>query len=169
MRSCKWPQVTVSPSGPNRPLDHVWLGRNYIANTNFWRHFLCNSSSKDTIEPKCCFSFHKTVSLICTWNSWTVTASDRWPVGMDNTHCTEWVVFCTSEWSRVGLIQGGFELFCSGFFMRSLGYIPLGKYRNARTAHRSSVLPTFSEERLGIILYLVRRLPGGGARFLGAR
>ena len=46
--------------------------------------------------------------------------------------------------------------------------IPLEKYRNARTAHRSSVLPTFSEERLGIILYLVRRLPGG-VRFLGAR
>ena len=59
----------------------------------------------------------------------------------------------------------GVDLLCSGCFMRALGYIPLGKYRNARTAHRSSVLPTFSEERLGIILYLVRRLPGGGLGF----
>ena len=59
--------------------------------------------------------------------------------------------------------------FFAPVFYAALGYIPLGKYRNARTAHRSSVLPTFSEERLGMILYLVRRLPGGGARFLGAR
>ena len=45
---------------------------------------MCSSSSKDMIAPKSCFSFHKSLFLNFFPSSYTVTDSDRWPVGMDN-------------------------------------------------------------------------------------
>ena len=44
---------------------------------------MCSSSSKDMIAPKSCFSFHKILFLNFFPSSYTVTDSDRWPVGMD--------------------------------------------------------------------------------------
>ena len=53
-----------------------------MGTANFWRHFLCGSSLEDTIVQISSFHSYKITFLICTQNSYRVTVSDRWRVGM---------------------------------------------------------------------------------------